>query len=293
KEIEDILTGIHDQHGTELAMAIRKNALNRSQWEDGMAMLDREGDWDRFPEDVLIYASLPRFPAEWDHFVVKEGYSQHTAIAKTEFNGKSWHTLVTPLTDVSGAEVGNLLIFFDVSETEAQFNRLFAVTSGAALVFLAALFGFLYVVLRRGDQALLTREMDLARSEGFQRTLIETLPDFIFVLDANGTILRVNRVQPGHREEDVVGQKAEMFVSPEYRDVFEKTFRQVVDTGQIQTIETAVNLPDGRHYFINRLNQITLAGEENLVILVSTDITARKQAEEERKNFQQKVIETQ
>lgn len=39
KEIEDILAGIHDEHGVELAVSIRKNALDRVKWETGMEML--------------------------------------------------------------------------------------------------------------------------------------------------------------------------------------------------------------------------------------------------------------
>src|SRR5512140_3910874 len=36
KEIEDILAGIHRQSGVELAVAIRKSALDRTAWEEGM-----------------------------------------------------------------------------------------------------------------------------------------------------------------------------------------------------------------------------------------------------------------
>ena len=124
-------------------------------------------------------------------------------------------------------------------------------------------------------------EGELRKSEAFQRALSEALPDFIFVLDANATILRVNRVQPGHREEDVVGKKVIMFIPPDYHDAFEKTFRQALDTGQLQTIETMVDLPDGRHYFLSRLNPFSFTCEEGEVVLISTDITDRKRMEEE------------
>jgi len=123
---------------------------------------------------------------------------------------------------------------------------------------------------------------EVHESEAFQRSLLDAVPDFVFVLDADGVIRRVNRVQPGHREEDVIGSKASMFVPPDYHDLFGEAFRQALDTGRPETIETEVDLPDGRHYFLSRLNPVSLVGEEGSVVLVSTDITDRVRAEEER-----------
>ncbi len=122
-------------------------------------------------------------------------------------------------------------------------------------------------------------EDELRKSEAFQRALSESSPDFVFVLDATGTILKVNRVHHGHRKEDVVGKKASMFVPPEYHGAFEDVLRQAIDTGRLQIVETEVDLPDGRHYFLNRLNPVSLAGEEGVVVLISTDITERKKIE--------------
>ena len=187
--------------------------------------------------------------------------------------------LVSPLIDASGSEVGDLLIFHDTSEVVSRFNRQLTVASGATLVLVAMLFGFLYVALRQVDQGIRAREADLAKSEHFQRKLTETSPDFIFVLDADGTIQNVNRGLPGQRVEDVIGQKAVMFVSPQERDTFDQTFRRAVDTGQLQTVELQVDLPDGRHCFLNRLNPVPFADESNAVVLIATDITKRKNAE--------------
>jgi len=189
----------------------------------------------------------------------------------------SWQS---PLEDVSGAEVGDLIILSDISGTNAAFRRFLAVASGGAVVLLVVLLGFLYVVLRRTDRSIRAQEADLRKSEAFQRALSEALPDFVFILDDKGTIQRVNRVQPGHREEDVVGKNVTMFLPPEYHDAYEKAFRQARETGRLQTIETMVDLPDGRHHFLSRLNPTRLAGEQDSVVLISTDITERKRAEE-------------
>ncbi len=278
KEFTDILERIRDEHGIELAATINKNHLEREKWESGMKMLGRPADWDRYADDVLIYSSLDPFPTEADRSVGDVGHTHHEITIETAFGAKPWRVLVSSLNDVSGAEVGDLIILQDISEARAAFHQLVAVSIGAALVLLSALFGFMFAILRRVDRSLCEQQADLARSEKFQRTLIKTSPDFIFVLDTDGTIWKVNRVLPGHREEGVVGQKAVMFIPPEYQYAFEETFRQAIDTRQLQTLETAMDLPDGRHYFLNRLNPLSLTDEECSVVLIATDITERKRA---------------
>jgi len=293
KEIEDILAGIHGKHGVELALGIRKSALDRAKWEAGMKMLGREADWDHFPDDVLIYTSMPRFPPECEQYVGKAGHTHDDVTAETEFDGKPWRVMTDPIQDVSGAQVGDLIVMNDISKAKAAFNRLIVVTTGAALVLLTALIGFLYVVLRRTDQGIWKQEKGLRKSEAFQRILSEALPDFIFILDANGVIRKVNRVQPGHREEDVVGQSALMFIPRGYHDVFEEAFRQALDTGRLQTVEMVFDLPDGRRYFLNRLNPVSLVGMESSVMLIATDITERKRTEDELRESEARLNEAQ
>lgn len=137
------------------------------------------------------------------------------------------------------------------------------------------------VAVIRDITGLKRAEDELRKSEALQRTLAAALTDFVFVLDSGGIIRSANRLQPGHRQEDVIGQRAAVFVAPKYRDAFEEVFRQAVDTGQIQSMETSVDLPDGQHFFLCRLNPVRLDGMESSVVLIATDITDRKLIEDE------------
>ena len=136
------------------------------------------------------------------------------------------------------------------------------------------------VAVIRDITGLKRAEDELRKSEALQRTLAAALTDFVFVLDSRGVIRSANRLQPGHRPEDVIGQRAAAFVAPKYRDTFEEVFRQAVKTGQIQSVEISVNLPDGQHFFLSRLNPVHLDGMESSVVLIATDITDRKLIED-------------
>ena len=177
KEIEDILNRIHDDLGVEMAVTIFKNALNRERWSAGMHMLGRETDWDRNADKVFVFITQPRFPSEWDHFINEEGHSHEELTTIANFDGKPWQVLINPLFDVSGTEVGDLLVFHDVSEAAAHFKWLLTLSLGVAGVLLTALIGFLFVTLRRVDRGIVSREAALMRSITERKRVEDELKD--------------------------------------------------------------------------------------------------------------------
>ena len=124
----------------------------------------------------------------------------------------------------------------------------------------------------------------IKKAEAFERTITETSPDFIFVLDKNGKILRTNRPLSG-RNENNIGKNAYEIISKYSQEEFKLTFVKTISTGKLQEIETMVELDDGIHFFLNRLKPINQNGKDDIVILFATDITERKQAEEEINRF--------
>lgn len=118
------------------------------------------------------------------------------------------------------------------------------------------------------------------KAEEFQRLLLETSPDFIFVLDQDGIITRVNRVAPLQREAEIVGQNILDSIPDKDKSIFEKAFLQTVNSRELQQVETTEELSDGVHYFLRRLNPVQI-GDEFFIVLISTDITERKQAEQD------------
>ncbi len=136
-------------------------------------------------------------------------------------------------------------------------------------------------VLKDKNKIIEEQKDALITSESFQRSISEALPGFVFVYDTKGVIQKVNRPLPGFREQEIIGLKANAMIEPGYRDAFEKAFQQAVTTGMIQTVETMIGLPDGHHFFLNRLNRSPLTGSENSIVHIATDITGLKLTEED------------
>lgn len=154
KEIEDVLTGVHARKEVELAVFINKSALVRTDWERGMKMLGREWDWTRFPEKVLIYSSLRPFPAEFVPYVEDEGHVHDEMTAEMRIGKNYWSILVSPLADVSGSAVGDMIVFRDITEERKTYTLFTVALSASALGVLAGLLGFFAVMLRRTDRAI-------------------------------------------------------------------------------------------------------------------------------------------
>ncbi len=165
KEIEDVLDSTHTERGIQLAVTIHKTFIQREAWEAGMKMLGREGDWNRFAADAVIYTSLSHFPEAAGRLVGREARQDGTMV-DLEIDGNPWHVLVTPLVDEAGVEVGELFALKDVSEETAQFNRMIVMSLGMAIFIASLLVVFLYFALRQVDRGIeMQRELETRHHE--------------------------------------------------------------------------------------------------------------------------------
>ena len=192
KEIQDVLDALHAKKGTDFAIIIHKACLDRTRWEAGMRNVGREGEWDRFSDDVLVYSTLPEIPAGAGRFIeeqVPKGLSASTEMTSV---GQSWRVMAVPLRDASAAEVGNLIVFSDMTEAVAAQNRLKAIGFGGGFVLLAGLLGFLHILLRRTDSNIRLQQSKLQKSEQRLIATLHSIGDGVITTDADGRITDLN-----------------------------------------------------------------------------------------------------
>ena len=196
QEIEGLLKFIQKRLGVELAVSIRKNVLERQKWQDGMEMLGREANWERYRDEVLMYYSLPQFPAAIDPFIHgSDGHVHNELTKELMIDNRLWRLYSHSLQDVSGVEIGDLLVFVDMTESKAAFSRLAVITAILAFLLLSALFIFFYVMLRRVDRSILAQHGQLIESEGRQRSLLDAINRsgiFLFVVDSEYRVRYMN-----------------------------------------------------------------------------------------------------
>ena len=182
KEIEEVLAGLHERPGIELALLVSKDALTRAQWEDGLAMLGREGNWDLFPKDVVIYQSGGLLSEFLDRRI-SHGISLGMEAGHFRADGRDWRVAVEPVLDVSGSLVSRMVVARDVSAEEAGFTRSLVRTTLTVVAILAGLFVFVFVLLRRVDAGLAEKDRVLAESEQRFIDILYASDDAILLID--------------------------------------------------------------------------------------------------------------
>ncbi|BAY50361.1 serine/threonine protein kinase and signal transduction histidine kinase with GAF and PAS/PAC sensor (plasmid) [Scytonema sp. HK-05] len=121
-------------------------------------------------------------------------------------------------------------------------------------------------------------EEALQASETKLRTLIEAIPDPLFVLSAEGRLLEIMVLEPNllwQPFEEMIGQTMHQ-LGKEQADEFLNYIQQVLRTQQILTVEYGAFLNGREAWFSARIAPIS----HDQVIWLARDITALKQAEE-------------
>ncbi len=168
QEIEDAISELAETLPTEVAIAIRKDLLDREQWRSSMSMLGRDVDWGLAEGHVLVNMNVDRVPPEaLGRLLRRDGGSVTAARTLTARDGSATRVLLTPLVDAGGRDIGYTVFFMDVTSFQAAFWK-----SVAAIVTIFGLVGgvlamSLSMVIRRFERSLslADRERDEAYAQ--------------------------------------------------------------------------------------------------------------------------------
>lgn len=211
KEIKDVLQSVQAKNGIEIAVSIKKDAVRREDWEAGMRLLEREADWDRLPHSVIIYASQGRLPDVFAQLADHGSLNDHHGMSSQSIGneGRNWRATVLPLTDVSGKEVGDLLVMNDITDLNSAFHRDITLGGIGGTVILAALFGLSFVMLRRTDAGIQAQEEKLRNNEEHLSAILQSIGDGVIACNTAGAVVELNTAAEkltGWTNDEAVGQ---------------------------------------------------------------------------------------
>ena len=126
-------------------------------------------------------------------------------------------------------------------------------------------------------------EVALRESEERFRAIVETTPECVKLISADGTLLHMNR--PGlemvgaHSADEVVGKNVYDLIAPEDRDRF-KAFNESICRGEQGSLQfDIVGLEGKRRHMETHAAPLRSPDETTLHLAVTSDISERKQAE--------------
>lgn len=142
-------------------------------------------------------------------------------------------------------------------------------------------------------------EEELRNSEDHLRTLIQTIPDLIWLKNKDGIYLSCNPVFErciGANEADIIGKSDYSFVDKELADFFRENDHKAIAAGKPSSNEEWITFADNGHRVLLETIKTPMYDKRGTLIGVlgiGRDITERKKAEEERASLQQQLIQAQ
>lgn len=237
KEIEDVFRSILTNSKVDLAVTINKHHLERSSFEDGMRLLGREVNWDKFPLDVLIFSSYGELPQELEQ-TIKEHHLHHEIHKQTlqmvSHTNRTLNLSISPMKDVSGKEIGDLIVINDISASKNEFISflIFYVLIGIALT--AIILSFIFWLLNKTKKTIFLQEENIEKNnERFNQLTIQSSV-MVWEVDAKGLYTYVSEASKtilGYLPEQLIGKKHFYDLHPEDgRDSFKKAAFEFFDT---------------------------------------------------------------
>jgi PAS domain S-box-containing protein len=129
-------------------------------------------------------------------------------------------------------------------------------------------------------------EAAAVESEERWRSLLENAPGVIVAAEPDGRVTFVNRTFSGVPPERVVGTSVFDHVLPEHRQTLQDALDRAVLGGETVTYELVGSPPGASIPVESRVGPLERGGRTVGVTIISSDITERKRAEEERRSLE-------
>ncbi len=115
-------------------------------------------------------------------------------------------------------------------------------------------------------------------------------PDLLIMVDHTRKVIYMNKVLPGFNMKNVIGDDVLHYVFPDYREAYKQWLEQVFEKNEtiLREVKAVSNHGQAAFYDVKFI-PILENGKVNSVYIVASDITIRKQAEDELKQSRSKL----
>jgi len=304
KEIEDVLQQLHFQSYNHVAVVLHKKGLKHSDWEQGMRLLSREGNWNLLKNDVLIYSSLEKLSPPLVEMMNQQLEMRQVLKEEDEevyAQGNTYRVSMVNLKDVSGKEVGNLFIMRNITNENVEFFDETMIGAMLGLVVIGLVTTFVYLLLRRTDKGIKNQQHYLYESQQRLEQLARHSRSIAWEVDIEGMYTFVSDVAYevlGYTREEVIGKYFYDFHPISGREAFMKAAFEVFERKEpFSNVKNRAVTKDGINIWF-MTNGIPIISPDGRLVGYRgnhTDITAWQKAEDaiiESRNLLNTIIDT-
>ncbi len=210
KEIEHITKALKKTLDVELFFTINKSFFNRADWEEGLRMMGRNGEWEQFSDVVIIDKTMPMVPPTLHKFINKFLSHKHlVTVINVDINNKQYRGGFIPLFDASKREVCDIVVLIDISEAKTALQTLLTILIIFSAVIGSGLLGFFYffigsvetellevhnkLIVMEKAKTKLAKEKIQQQSE-FLQHVIDSLDHPFYIINANNHQVEIANV---------------------------------------------------------------------------------------------------
>ncbi|MDA1301703.1 MAG: ATP-binding protein [Proteobacteria bacterium] len=165
KEVVSLTDRLAAYEDVDLLFRLDKRLLERKYWEDGMRVLGRAPDWDKFADWVVIESTIDPLPdllaAVLDE--LSSDNSEHGRRIELSMSDRDLIAQSIPIEDATGDKIGELTVLLDTTEAHADALTSIWVLSGVTLFIGFGLFAFFFTFL--GDLENRVNERNLLETQ--------------------------------------------------------------------------------------------------------------------------------
>jgi PAS domain S-box-containing protein len=291
-EFETLVADIHSQlsEGVEFVVAVNKKFLDREQWAAAAKREGRTDDWNRFPRMVVITKIVETLPKVAVSYLSAENLNP-----RSSWQDGNFQLAFLPLTDVTGEDLGRLIVLQNVAEQMTETNRSIQFVVALSFAIGAVVIVFFYFFLTGVENDLSDRTAKLKNeiadrqaAEEKYRSIFEQSSEGIFQNTPEGGFLSVNpalaRMLGFDSPEELISGREDIkrqgYVDPALRDKFKETLEK---NGFIIGFEYEVYRKDGAKIWVAESSRIVRNAEGRVLYYEGSvqEITQRKRAEAE------------
>ncbi|MFH1525743.1 MAG: PAS domain S-box protein [Bacteroidota bacterium] len=219
EEIEHLTHDLSNILNVELIFLVNKDYLNRSDYEEGLKMLNKSGDWDMLPHHVIIGQTIKIIPDETSSYLMKDKKEKQTEL-KILHENRNYVGGIIPLTDAGNRNVGVIIALRDITELENSVNlQLLLLLIVSLLTGFVIIFIF-YIYVGRIEERLVRGRNKIQKTESQLNAILETVGEGIITINKDGNIILINQQCLnifGYKHEELIGKNLLTIIPEKYK----------------------------------------------------------------------------
>ena len=284
EEIDDLISNIAPESGTELVVMINKFFLKQADWETGMRILNRQSSWDSLPDTVIVSRTLAVIPDALNELLIQSTGDNSSNRTEVSWNDQHYCAAFVALHDAGNREVGKLLILQNMTvRIRSNYMMLFSIVSGAVLLG-GLLFVFFFRLLNRIERRIQDDQVSIAKSEQRMRLHYERTPLGVIEWNTQFEVIDWNPAAEhifGYTKEEAMGQHASFIIPGHERKVVDTIWQDLMTNKDVNHQINENNTREGKIRWCEWYNT-PLVDTDGKVIGVASlvdDITEKRKVE--------------